>query len=77
MNHCTITSKIISTVVSYFASCYVFHWNEFMKTPLLYPPTFDGRIILYPTAKEVRDYLSWRQVDCTYKYYICDYYYNY
>jgi tRNA(His) 5'-end guanylyltransferase len=30
---------------------------------LTYPPSFDGRITIYPTEKEVRDYFSWRQVD--------------
>ncbi|PAV16487.1 tRNAHis guanylyltransferase [Pyrrhoderma noxium] len=32
-------------------------------TTLLYPPTFDGRIVCYPTEKEVKDYFRWRQVD--------------
>lgn len=27
-------------------------------------PTFDGRIILYPSYQNLRDYFSWRQVDC-------------
>lgn len=26
-------------------------------------PSFDGRIVLYPTTKHLRDYLSWRQAD--------------
>ena len=25
---------------------------------------FDGRVVLYPTEKNLRDYLSWRQADC-------------
>nr|XP_047146742.1 probable tRNA(His) guanylyltransferase [Hydra vulgaris] len=25
---------------------------------------FDGRIILYPSLENIRDYLSWRQADC-------------
>lgn len=28
-----------------------------------YPPSFDGRIVLYPTEREIRDYFSWRQTD--------------
>ena len=28
-----------------------------------YPPSFDGRIVLYPAEKAVRDYFSWRQAD--------------
>ena len=34
------------------------------ERPLLYPPVFDGRAILYPNADVLRDYLAWRQVDC-------------
>lgn len=30
---------------------------------LLYPPSFDGRVVCYPSEKEVRDYFAWRQVD--------------
>lgn len=30
----------------------------------MYPPTFDGRIIMYPTDEDIRTYLSWRQADC-------------
>ncbi|GMK57054.1 hypothetical protein CspeluHIS016_0308940 [Cutaneotrichosporon spelunceum] len=57
-------SKINSTVASIFTSNYVFYWSEFFpKTPLKYPPTFDSRVVLYPSPKEVRDYFSWRQVD--------------
>lgn len=28
-------------------------------------PTFDGRAVCYPSWENLRDYLSWRQVDCT------------
>ncbi|KAF8813512.1 tRNAHis guanylyltransferase, partial [Phlegmacium glaucopus] len=57
-------SKIVSTLTSLFTSCYVFHWSTyFPNTPLLYPPSFDGRIVLYPTEKHVRDYFAWRQAD--------------
>lgn len=56
-------SKILSTVVSLFTSAYVFHWSRFMHCPLLEPPSFDGRVVLYPTTKHLRDYLSWRQAD--------------
>lgn len=27
-------------------------------------PTFDGRVVVYPHEQNVRDYFSWRQVDC-------------
>ncbi|KAL1431014.1 hypothetical protein MTO96_014424 [Rhipicephalus appendiculatus] len=29
-----------------------------------YPPSFDGRVVLYPSDANLRDYLSWRQADC-------------
>lgn len=31
---------------------------------LQYPPTFDCRLVCYPSEKNLRDYLSWRQADC-------------
>ncbi|VDM18149.1 unnamed protein product [Hydatigera taeniaeformis] len=56
---------MMTTVTSLFASSYVFEWSKYMvDTPLLYPPAFDGRVVLYPTDKNLRDYLAWRQVDC-------------
>lgn len=59
-------SKILSTLTSQFTSSYVFHWTRyFPETPLQYPPSFDGRIVLYPTSKEVKDYFAWRQADST------------
>ncbi|KAA1467192.1 tRNAHis guanylyltransferase [Dentipellis sp. KUC8613] len=57
-------AKIVTTLTSYFTSSYVLHWPEyFPNTPLRYPPSFDGRIVLYPSEKEVRDYFAWRQAD--------------
>lgn len=57
-------SKILTYVVSLFTSAYVFWWKEYMRdTPLRHPPTFDGRIVLYPTATNVKDYFAWRQAD--------------
>ncbi|XP_062502372.1 probable tRNA(His) guanylyltransferase [Corticium candelabrum] len=58
-------SKLLSTIVSYFASSYVYQWRGFFgEKPMIYPPMFDGRVILYPTLNTLRDYLSWRQADC-------------
>lgn len=58
-------SKIMSNIVSYFSSCYVFYWSRFFNVqPLQYPPSFDSRVVLYPSDKNLRDYLSWRQADC-------------
>ncbi|THU89672.1 tRNAHis guanylyltransferase [Dendrothele bispora CBS 962.96] len=57
-------AKIVSTLTSLFTSNYVFHWSKFFPDVALeYPPSFDGRIVLYPSAKEIRDYFAWRQTD--------------
>ncbi|KAL6713868.1 tRNA-His guanylyltransferase [Lecanora helva] len=33
--------------------------------PLTPPmPSFDGRVVLYPSSANLRDYMSWRQADC-------------
>ncbi|KAG1798508.1 tRNAHis guanylyltransferase [Suillus plorans] len=57
-------SKILTTLTSYFTSCYVLYWSlYFPDTPLRYPPPFDGRIVVYPTECAIRDYFSWRQAD--------------
>ncbi|EIN03965.1 tRNAHis guanylyltransferase [Punctularia strigosozonata HHB-11173 SS5] len=57
-------SKILTALTSIFTSMYMFHWAEhFPQKALKYPPSFDGRIILYPSEQEVRDYFAWRQVD--------------
>jgi len=57
-------AKILTTVVSQFTSSYVFNWTKhFPGVSLKYPPSFDGRIVLYPTEKVVKDYFSWRQAD--------------
>ena len=65
--------KILTTIVSQFSSLYVFYWPQFMPVPLQYPPSFDGRVIIYPTlqviplfrylVQNIRDYISWRQAD--------------
>lgn len=57
-------SKILSCVVSLFSSAYVLNWNRYIEnSPLIAPPSFDGRIVMYPTTAHLRDYLSWRQAD--------------
>ncbi|KAG5955657.1 Glucose-responsive transcription factor [Claviceps arundinis] len=59
-------SKLVSTIVSTFTANYVYSWGTyFPDTPLSFPlPTFDGRAVCYPSVQNLRDYLSWRQVDC-------------
>lgn len=57
-------SKLMSIVNSLFTSAYVFHWPRFLRgKELYYSPSFDARVVLYPTDKNLRDYLSWRQAD--------------
>ncbi|KAI3711278.1 hypothetical protein L2E82_41253 [Cichorium intybus] len=58
-------SELVSAIVSFFSSSYVMKWKEFFpKKDLKYPPNFDGRAVCYPSYEIIRDYLSWRQVDC-------------
>ncbi|CAI6339880.1 unnamed protein product [Periconia digitata] len=59
-------SKLTTTIVSTFTANYVFAWSTyFPDTPLTPPlPSFDGRAVCYPSEVNLRDYLSWRQVDC-------------
>ncbi|PWN30335.1 tRNAHis guanylyltransferase [Jaminaea rosea] len=57
-------TKITTHIVSLFTSSYVFSWpSYFPQTRLLQPPSFDGRLVEYPTAKHIRDYFAWRQAD--------------
>lgn len=58
-------AKIVSTVVSTFTAHYMHAWPQFFKPFELGPlPTFDGRAVVYPNLTVLRDYFSWRQVDC-------------
>jgi len=58
------SSKISSTFASLFAAAYTFNWATFFpNTPLQYPPSFDGRVVAYPSSSEVMDYFAWRQAD--------------
>lgn len=58
-------SKLVTTIVSHFTAHYIYLWPQyFPSTTLTMPlPTFDGRAVLYPSTENLRDYLSWRQVD--------------
>eukprot|EP01018_Ginkgo_biloba_P038373 Gb_05117 [translate_table: standard] len=58
-------SKIVSLTVSFFSATYVMKWHKFFPhKELQYPPSFDGRVVCYPSSSILRDYLAWRQVDC-------------
>lgn len=61
------SAKLVSTVVSTFTSHYVCNWPSFFPTNPLMPkhlPSFDGRSVVYPNFRVLRDYFAWRQVDC-------------
>jgi tRNA(His) guanylyltransferase len=60
------SAKLSTQIVSLFAASFVFHWSECMgaDVPLRYAPSFDARVVQYPTVAVLRDYLSWRQADC-------------
>ncbi|KAJ5167230.1 tRNA(His) guanylyltransferase, partial [Penicillium canariense] len=60
-------AKLVTTIVSTFTAHYIYLWSTyFPSTPLRPPylPTFDGRAVIYPSTRILRDYMSWRQVDC-------------
>ncbi|KAK3949129.1 Thg1 C terminal domain-containing protein [Pseudoneurospora amorphoporcata] len=59
-------SKLVSTIVSTFTAYYIHHWPVYFKDSPLSPPlpSFDGRAVTYPSVQNLRDYMSWRQVDC-------------
>ena len=56
--------KICSCVTSCFSSAYSYYFKEVFGENLKDIPMFDGRCISYPNKEILRDYLSWRQVDC-------------
>lgn len=56
-------SKLLTYVTSLFSTSYVMNWPHWMGRPLAYAPCFDGRVVLYPSDENLRDYLSWRQAD--------------
>ena len=57
-------AKLLSYVTSLFTSAYVLNWSQWLPHKCLeYAPCFDGRVVLYPSDQNLRDYLSWRQAD--------------
>lgn len=56
----------MTTITSTFTAYYVHLWSLYfpdiaLTAPL---PSFDGRAVQYPSIQNLRDYMSWRQVDC-------------
>lgn len=57
--------KIVSCIVSCFSSAFALNFSVFFpEKQLKEVPIFDGRCVCYPDLSTLRDYLSWRQVDC-------------
>jgi len=60
-------SKILSTILSIFTMSYALLWPRYFPNDPLNPdlegPSFDGRVITYPSEKEAIDYFKWRQAD--------------
>ena len=52
--------KILSCVLSLFSSAYTYKFDEFFGSKPLKIPSFDGRIVLYPSLEDIKAYLSWR-----------------
>ena len=44
----------MSAVCSIFTSNYVLHWSKYFDSPLLSAPSFDGRVVMYPTDRDLR-----------------------
>lgn len=66
-------AKLVSTVVSTFTASYIHLWETQFgdnKLDVQWLPTFDGRAVCYPSTANLRDYMSWRQVDCMYFHFI-------
>ena len=59
-------AKLATSISTAFSVEYCMQWNKhFPGQALERPfPTFDGRCVLYPKKRILRDYLSWRQADC-------------
>ncbi|KAJ0181924.1 hypothetical protein K1T71_002646 [Dendrolimus kikuchii] len=57
-------AKLLTTINSKFSTSYVYYWKKFFDCEVLkYPPTFDGRTVLYPSDENLMDYMKWRQAD--------------
>jgi tRNA(His) guanylyltransferase len=58
-------NKFVSLVPSVFSSAFARNWSQFFPDAILdEDQAFDGRAVMYPSTDVLRDYLSWRQVDC-------------
>ncbi|ABN67249.2 predicted protein [Scheffersomyces stipitis CBS 6054] len=59
--------KLITMFSSMISTNYFYFWNEEFPEKKLKQsrlPNFDARAVLYPNFALIKDYFSWRQVDC-------------
>ncbi|CAI5760165.1 unnamed protein product [Candida verbasci] len=57
--------KLITLFSSLMSCYYIYYWQKLIgQLDEDHLPLFDARAILYPNFNLVRDYFSWRQVDC-------------
>jgi len=56
--------KITTCMASLFTAGYIMNFEDIMGYPLKTIPSFDARVICYPSEKILIDYFSWRQADC-------------
>jgi tRNA(His) guanylyltransferase len=63
-------AKLATSISTAFSVEYCMQWDKYFPEQALDRPfpTFDGRCVLYPKKKILRDYLSWRQADCKSRY---------
>ena len=54
--------KLLSCVISLFSSSYTYLFSDHFKgmSKPMKIPSFDGRIVLYPSLSDLKAYLSWR-----------------
>lgn len=58
-------SKISAYISSAFTASFVYYWKDYFdEVSMKTPPVFDANLQLYPSVRDLRDYLSWRQSDC-------------
>jgi tRNA(His) guanylyltransferase len=55
--------KILSNLISFFTSAFVFHWTSFFTFPIPEPPDFFGRLTLFPRRILVKEFLMAKQQD--------------
>ena len=56
--------KIVTTITSMFTAHYCLNFEKITNRALKSVPSFDGRVVVYPNLKCLKDYFAWRQVDC-------------